>query len=190
MLGCSNCTTTTVVIEPCALTPVPLSIAVFGTITVSAQSPKKRTPPAGIIVSEHRPNIGWRSVASKGFSFAYIGGTWGDRERYGTRIVRNVDISFQTAMIPNSLRNTTAPPTPVSSVVLTTSHSPGCPLAQNGPIALSPPPVETGLAMISRFRMLSGQMVMASIRQLMSIIRPSDFPYVPDRYGFERPRPS
>ena len=122
-----------------------LSTTVFG---VAVEHLEKRAQPKGIDVSSYQPDVNWKTVKSKGISFAYIKATQGTSKGGRVLVVRSVDISFQPTRTRSSPPSTLAPPMPVSSEVPTTSPlltSPLVLLRQS----FSPRTVEAGRAMAS-----------------------------------------
>ena len=122
-----------------------LSTTVFG---VAVDHLEKRAQPKGIDVSSYQPDVNWKTVKSKGISFAYIKATQGTSKGGGMLVVQGADSSFQPTKTRSSPPSTLAPPTLVSFEAPTTSPFLTSPLAllrQN----FSPRTVEAGRAMAS-----------------------------------------
>jgi hypothetical protein len=128
-----------------------LSTTVFG---VAVEHLEKRAQPKGIDVSSYQSDVNWKTVKSKGISFAYIKATQGTSKGGGMLVVQDADSSFQPTKTRTSPPSTLAPPTLVSFEVPTTSPfltSPLVPLRQS----FSPPTVEAGRATASPSRVPS-----------------------------------
>ena len=97
-----------------------LSTTAFGVAVDSVEHLEKRAQPKGIDVSSNQGSINWKTVATKGVSFAYIKATEGTSEDDSAPTVQNADALFQPTRILPSPLSILAPPMPVSFVVVTT----------------------------------------------------------------------
>ena len=124
------------------------STTVLGVAVESSEHLEKRAQPKGIDISSIQGNVNWKTVVSKGVSFAYIKATEGTSKGNYTPAMQNADVPLQPTRTLASPPSILAPPTPASSAVVTTLPFPINPLVLLRPTILSPT-VEAGATMAS-----------------------------------------
>jgi hypothetical protein len=67
----------------------------------------------GIDVSDHQPNIDWKSVTAHGVSYAYIKATEGTCKGNDNLVAPNANVLLQPTKVRHSLHSTLAQPRPV-----------------------------------------------------------------------------